>query len=255
MKVTFLGTGTSSGVPIPTCACRVCTSDDPRDRRLRPSVYLEWYGAGVLIDAASDFREQALTHKIERVDAVLFTHAHADHVLGIDDLRIFNWRQGGAIPAYGTALTLENVARMFWYVFDTKKSENTRPAIERRTIERQPFSLLGREIQPIPAMHGTLPILGYRVGSFAYLTDVSDLPEESVRLLDGLDHLVLNALRPRPHPTHLSIDQAVALARIVGAKQTWFTHMSHEVLHAEVQAELPPGVELAYDGLVLELSD
>jgi len=179
MRITFLGTGTSTGVPILTCECAVCTSDDPRDIRLRPSVRLEWNGASVIIDSSPDFRQQALRYGISRVDAVLYTHSHADHLLGLDDLRIYNWVQGGAIP--------------------------------------------------IPLMHGSMPIIGYRVGTFAYITDASQIPPASMKMLSGLDTLVLNALRERPHPMHLNIDGAVELARLIGARQTYFTHMSHEV--------------------------
>lgn len=253
MRVTFLGTGTSSGVPVPTCDCRVCTSSDPRDRRLRPSIRLEWEGASVLVDTSTDLRQQALRHGIDRVDAVLFTHAHADHVLGLDELRIYNWRRRGPIPAYGSPLTLTNLSRTFWYVFDDAEPESSRPLIDRRPIGEEPFELLGREVVPLPALHGSLPIYGWRIGDFAYLTDVSELPARTLRRLEGVTTLTLNALRARPHPTHLTVDDAVALARRIGARRTWFTHMSHEVLHAEVSAALPDGVDLAYDGLTFDV--
>ena len=252
LRVTFLGTGTSTGVPVPTCPCDVCRSDDPRDRRLRPSVRLQWDGASVLIDTSTDLRQQALTYEIDRIDAVLYTHAHADHVLGLDELRLYNWRQKMPIPAYGSARTLDAVRRTFWYVFDDEPAQSTRPALDLMPVDR-PFTLLGREIAPVPVDHGRLPIDGWRVGGFAYLTDVSRIPESSYALLDGLDVLVLSALRDRPHPTHLTVEQAVAEARRIGARRTLFTHMSHELSHAAVMDELPTGVELAYDGLVLDL--
>ncbi|NIM00662.1 MAG: MBL fold metallo-hydrolase [Acidobacteria bacterium] len=252
LRVTFLGTGTSTGVPVPTCVCPVCTSKDARDRRLRPSVRLQWDDASVLIDTSTDLRQQALTHGIERIDAVLYTHAHADHVLGLDELRLYNWRQKSAIPAFGSSRTLDAVRRTFWYVFDDEPGESTRPALDLRPVEA-PFDLLGRTVTPIPVDHGRLPILGWRIGGFAYLTDVSRIPEESYPLLADLDVLVLSALRTRPHPTHLSVDAAVAEARRVGARRTLFTHMSHEVGHAETQPRLPRGIELAYDGLTVEL--
>jgi phosphoribosyl 1,2-cyclic phosphate phosphodiesterase len=254
VRVTFLGTGTSVGVPALTCDCDVCTSDDPRDQRLRPSVLLEWPGAGVLIDTATDLRQQALRHRIRRIDAVLYTHHHADHVLGLDDLRIFNWRQGGPIPIFGSAATLDCVSRTFWYVFAEAESESTRPSVTPMTVDA-PFDLLDRTIVPVPVRHGKLDILGYRVGRFAYLTDVSTIPDDSFALLDGLDVLVLSALRPRPHPTHLSLDQAIAEARRVGARRTLLTHMGHEMPHAAISGNLPPGVELAHDGLVLDISE
>jgi phosphoribosyl 1,2-cyclic phosphate phosphodiesterase len=252
MHVTFLGTGTSTGVPVPTCRCDVCRSDDPRDRRLRPSVLLEWEGASVLIDTATDFRVQALRHGIERIDAVLYTHSHADHILGLDDLRLYNWRQGGAVPIYGSAQTLEALARTFWYVFEQGPSENTRPEVVLREVG-DAFPLLGREVRPIPLIHGRLPILGYRLGGFAYLTDVSEIPAASYRMLGGLEVLVLNALRARPHPTHLNLSGALECARRIGARSTYLTHLSHEMCFAAVSAELPPGVAVAYDGLRLQV--
>lgn len=252
MRVTFLGTGTSTGVPVPTCRCEVCTSDDPRDRRLRPSVLLQWDDVGVLVDTATDFRAQALRFGIERVDAVLYTHGHADHILGLDDLRLYNWRQQAPVPAYGSTHTLETLTRMFFYVFEPGPSENTRPQIELRSVDSA-FSLLGREVLPVPLMHGRLPILGYRIGRFAYLTDVSVIPESSYGLLEGLELLVLNALRARPHPTHLTIEGATACAKRIDAERTVLTHLSHEVRHAPVAGRLPQGVELAYDGMTVEV--
>jgi len=254
MRITFLGTGTSTGVPVPTCRCDVCTSSDPRDTRLRPSVLLSFDDAGILIDTSTDLRQQALRHSIDRIDAVLYTHAHADHVLGLDDLRLYNWKQRSPIPAYGSARTLAAVARTFWYVFDNDESESTKPSIERRAIDA-PFDVAGRRIIPIPLQHGQLPILGYRVGRFAYLTDVSKIPSTSYDLLRDLDVLVLNALRERPHPTHLNLAGALAEAEKLGARRTLFTHMSHEVSHARVSAGLPPGVELAHDGLEISMDE
>lgn len=254
MRVTFLGTGTSTGVPVPTCDCRVCSSGDPRDRRLRPSIWLEWDGASILIDTSTDLRQQALQHRIPRIDAVLYTHAHADHVLGLDELRLYNWRQRGPVPVYGSARTLRAVSRTFWYVFDEDPPESTRPTIERVTIEG-PWTLHGKRITPVPVQHGQLPIHGYRVGGFAYLTDVSRIPEGSYGLLQGLEVLVLNALRERPHPTHLNFEAAVREAQRIGARRTFLTHMSHEVLHAEADFALPEGIALAHDGLHLSLAD
>jgi len=254
MRVTFLGTGTSVGVPTITCDCDVCRSDDPRDRRLRPSVHLEWPGASILVDTATDLRQQALRHDIRRVDAVLYTHHHADHILGLDDLRIYNWRQRGPIPVYGSDATLRALARTFWYVFEEATSRTVRPTVEPRPVNG-PFELSGRAVQPVPILHGDLKILGFRVGRFAYLTDVSAIPKTSYPLLQDLDVLVLGALRPRPHPTHFSLDQAVVEAARIGASRTLLTHLGHEMPHGRISDSLPTGVELAHDGLTLDVED
>ena len=252
MRVTFLGSGTSTGVPVITCDCAVCLSDDPRDCRLRPSILMEWDNASILVDTSTDLRQQALRHRIERVDAVLYTHHHADHVLGLDELRLYNWRQRGPVPVYGSARTLDALRRTFWYVFDSAETGHTRPAIDPRPVD-SPFELHGVDIVPVPVLHGGLEILGYRLGRFAYLTDVSVIPESSYGLLHGLDVLVLSALRPRPHPTHLSLAQAVDEASRIGARRTLLTHMSHEMPHGEISGNLPQGVELAFDGLTFEV--
>lgn len=254
MRVTFLGTGTSTGVPVPTCDCRVCRSEDGRDRRLRPSVHLEWDDTSVIIDTSTDLRQQVLREEIGRIDAVLYTHAHADHILGLDELRLYNWRQRGPVPVYGSARTLAALKRTFWYVFEENGSETRRPAIEPREIE-SPFELLGRRVTPVPLMHGDLPIFGYRIGGFAYLTDVSRIPVESYGLLENLKVLVLNALRERPHPTHLRLDEAIEEARRIRARRCFFTHLSHEIHHETISAALPSGVELAYDGLSVTIED
>ncbi len=251
MKVTFLGTGTSTGVPVITCNCRVCTSKDPRDNRTRPSILLEWNGYVVLVDTSTDFRQQALRHNMQRLDAVLYTHHHADHIMGLDDIRLFNWRQKMVMPAYGSQETLDAVHRTFWYVFEESCNGSAKPAMEMHPVHA-PFELLGREIVPIPVFHGGMEIYGYRIGNFAYLTDVSRLPDESIRLLQGVEVAVVSALRATPHPTHQSVEQAIELSGKIGAERTFFTHMCHDILHAETDAELPDGIQLAYDGLVLD---
>lgn len=251
MRITFLGTGTSTGVPVPTCDCTVCVSSDPKDKRLRPSILLAWDEASVLVDTATDLRQQALTHGLMRLDAVLYTHAHADHVFGLDELRMYNWRRGGAIPVYGSAATLASIRRTFWYVFEEVEAGGGKPALDMHAIDA-PFALLGRTIVPVPLYHGRLPILGYRCGGFAYLTDVSEIPEASYPLLRDLDLLVLSALRLRPHPTHLHLARALEEAARIGAKRTLLTHIAHEISHAAVSRTLPGGVALAYDGLTVE---
>ena len=193
---------------------------------------------------------QCLEHGINAVDAVLFTHDHADHILGFDDLRRFNWTTGRPVPCYGTRETLDGLRRMFAYAFDSAAdSPHTRPNADLRAITSEPFAVQGETITPIPLMHGPLPVLGFRFGNFAYCTDCSHIPEDSRRRLENLDALVLDAVRRKPHATHFNLDQAIKVARDVGARQTYFTHIAHVLGHAETNAELPPGIALAYDGL------
>lgn len=252
MRVTFLGTGTSTGVPVLACDCAVCRSPDVEDQRLRPSVLMEWDGASVLIDTSTDLRQQGLRTGLRRLDAVLYTHAHVDHILGLDEIRQFNWRQRGPVPVFGSAQTLSALRRTFWYVFEDVEAGGGKPRVTAHVVDA-PFPLLGKTVVPVPLLHGSLPILGYRIGRFAYLTDASRIPDPSRALLDGLDVLVLNALRPRPHPTHFSLEEAVAEASRIGARRTWFTHMGHEMAHRSVTASLPDGIALAWDGLVVDV--
>jgi len=253
VRITFLGTGTSHGVPMIGCDCRTCRSSDPRDHRLRPSVFLEaGDGTSLLVDAGPDLRTQALRFGVRRVDALLFTHGHADHVLGLDDVRRFNAIHRRPMACYADAATVADVRQMFSYVFDpaTPKGGGL-PQLALFTIAG-PFSIGGLEIVPVPIMHGRRPILGLRIGRFAYLTDCSAIPEASWPLVAGLDVLVLDALRERPHPTHFCLDEAIAAARRIGARQTWFTHMAHDLEHEPTCARLPADMQLAYDGLVVE---
>jgi phosphoribosyl 1,2-cyclic phosphate phosphodiesterase len=253
LQITLLGTGTSHGVPMIGCDCETCRSDDPRDRRSRPSIYIQAPdGTALLVDAGPDLREQALRHDLRRVDGIFFTHGHADHIVGLDDVRRFNAIQRQAIPCYGDAHTVRDVSRMFSYVFDpaTPKGGGI-PRLELFTIAG-PFCLGPLEIVPVPIFHGERRILGLRLGRFAYLTDCSRIPDESWSLLAGLDVLVLDALRDRPHPTHFTLAQAVEAAARIGAARTYFTHMTHDLRHGPTCARLPAGMELAYDGLVVE---
>jgi phosphoribosyl 1,2-cyclic phosphate phosphodiesterase len=253
-RVTFLGTGTSHGVPMIGCACAVCRSADPRDRRLRPSIYLDVeHGPAILVDTATDLRQQALTHGVTRVDALLFTHSHADHVMGLDEVRRFNVLMGGPLPVFADAATAAELRRVFAYAFTPPMAKGGGVPQLALSAITGPFDAVGLPVVPVPLLHGTLPILGFRFGRFAYLTDCSAIPEPSFALLHGLDVLVVDALRHRPHPTHFTIAEATAAARRIGATQTYFTHICHDLPHAQTTANLPAGVALAHDGLVLEV--
>jgi phosphoribosyl 1,2-cyclic phosphate phosphodiesterase len=235
------------------CDCSTCRSTDARDRRLRPSIFLQLDdGTAVLVDAGPDFRQQALVHGIRRVDLILFTHGHADHILGLDDVRRFNFMQKRPMPCCGDARTIGEVRQVFSYAFNpaTQKGGGL-PQIETFVVHG-PFCAGRQEVIPVPLLHGERPILGYRFGDFAYLTDCSRIPDASWALLDGLDVLVIDALRERPHPTHFTLEEAIAASRRLGARRTWFTHMCHELPHAATVERLPAGMELAYDGLVVE---
>lgn len=252
VEVVVLGTGTSHGVPMIGCECAVCTSDDPHDKRTRPSIWVRYGGVRFLVDTSPELRLQCLANGIREVDAVLFTHHHADHVAGLDDLRRFNWMTKKAMPCYGTERTLAGVARMFSYAFEpARNSPHSRPQLELRTIDQSPFDVNGVQVVPVPLMHGPMPVLGFRFGRFAYCTDCSIVPDDSVALLRGVDVLILDALRHDEHPTHLSLKQAVELAGRIGASRTYFTHMAHQLKHAETNAGLPSGMALAHDGLKL----
>ena len=252
MKVTFLGTGTSTGVPVIGCRCRVCTSDDPRNRRLRPSVLLGWGERSVLVDSSSDFRQQALLHRIDRLDAVLYTHGHADHVMGLDDLRIYNFRQRFDLPVYGSEGTLQDLKRTFWYAFTETQEGGGKPRLDLRPVSG-PFDLFGVRVDPVPLWHGDLEVFGYRIGRFAYCTDCNRIPPSSLASLMDLDVLVMDALRPTPHPTHFSLPESLALLSELKPKIAYLIHMSHDIEHGETEAALPATVRLAYDGLALEL--
>ena len=234
------------------CDCATCRSEDPRDHRLRPSIFIETDSAAILVDAGPDLRAQALTHRIRRVDAIVFTHGHADHILGLDDVRRFNYMQHRPMACYGDAWTIADVRQTFAYAFDPRTQKGGGlPQIVTFEIAG-PFCIGDCEIVPVPIFHGRRPILGIRVGRFAYLTDCNRIPEESFALLSGLDVLVIDALRERPHPTHFTLAEAIDASGRIGAERTWFTHMCHDLPHEATSARLPERMALAYDGLVVE---
>jgi phosphoribosyl 1,2-cyclic phosphate phosphodiesterase len=245
------------GVPTLGCHCEVCDSADPLDKRLRPSLLLSRNGQNVVIDTTPDFRTQALRVGLDRLDAVLLTHCHADHILGFDDLRPYNFRQKGAIPVYGTDDTFRVLRRVFSYVFDNKPTLSSIPSVELREVSG-PFPLLGIPFIPVPLLHGELDVLGFRFGRAAYMTDFSRLPESSVPLLEDLDDLILDALRDIPHPMHQTVEQALALIDRLKPKRAWFTHIAHDLPHEATNGRLRkagyPHVRLAYDGLQLEVA-
>jgi len=238
------------------CVCDTCRSTEPRDRRLRPSILVEPDdGPTVLVDTATDLRQQALIYGVTRVDAILFTHSHADHIMGLDEVRRFNVLQKASIPAYADAMTAADLRRTFHYIFDLPAQKGGGvPRIALRTIDG-PFDIAALHVVPVPLFHGERPILGFRFGSFAYLTDCNRIPDESWPLLSGLEVLVLDALRRRPHPTHFSVDEALEVVERVTPGRTFFTHICHDLPHAATNASLPEGVELAYDGLVLDVRE
>jgi len=255
LRITVLGSGTSVGVPTIGCHCAVCTSEDPRDKRLRPSVAVQYGGHTVLIDATPDFRQQALRAGIEQVDAILITHAHADHILGLDDVRPLNYRMGRSIPVYGSEESIATLRRTFAYIFENTVSESSRPKIETRIFaERVPIPLFGVDFVPVRIWHGRTAVYGFRFGSAAYLTDHSEIPPESREQLRDLDVLFLDALRHKPHPTHSTVERSLATVAELHPRRAFFTHICHDLPHAETDAALPGNVRLAWDGLVIDVA-
>lgn len=252
LTLTILGAGTSTGVPVLGCQCAVCASPDPRNQRTRCSALLSWGGHNVLIDTATDFRQQALRERITGIDAVLFTHTHADHIHGIDDLRTFNLVSGEAIPVYASPQSVETIQRVFSYIFSDEDEPGYRPRLLIEEINGR-FELFGQTVTPVPLIHGPGRALGYRVGGLAYLTDCSAIPDSSLALLENLDILIIDALRFREHESHFHIAGAIAMAEQLGAKKTLLTHLSHDVDYTRHSSGLPEGMEFAYDGQSLTL--
>ncbi|HEV2763323.1 MAG TPA: MBL fold metallo-hydrolase [Pyrinomonadaceae bacterium] len=254
MKVTILGTGTSTGVPSVGCECETCTSDDPRDKRLRVSVLVEHRGECFIVDTSTDFRQQALRQRLKRLGAVLVTHCHADHIFGLDDIRPFNFRHG-PLGVYANERAWKDIRRIFQYVFEPSHVGGGLPMIVPHTVvPGAPFSLApGLEVTPLEVIHGRLPVIAYRFNDFAYATDLSEIPHATIESLRGLDVLVLDCLRiHRAHPTHLTLARALEYVEELKPRRTYLTHIAHDIKHARDSRLLPPGVEFAYDGLEIE---
>jgi phosphoribosyl 1,2-cyclic phosphate phosphodiesterase len=252
MLITVLGSGTSQGVPMIGCDCAVCHSSDPRNRRYRSCLHVTADdGFSVLVDTPPEMRLAAIEQNIRRVDAVLFTHSHADHIFGLDDLRTFNWIQDKEIPLYAEPDVLGDIERSFSYIWRETQAGGGKPRLTLNTIHAgQPFSVGSLAVEPLRILHGSLPVLAYVFGGrVAYLTDVSDIPDDTFRSIEGIEILLLDAVRRKPHPTHFHFEKAIEVARTLGAKQTYFVHLSHDYDHEMTERELPPGISLAYDGL------
>ncbi|MGN6641333.1 MAG: MBL fold metallo-hydrolase [Mucilaginibacter sp.] len=253
MTVTFLGTGTSQGVPVIACNCEVCTSTDPRDKRLRSSILIEGEGKVIVIDSGPDFRYQMLRAKVKHLDAIVFTHEHKDHIAGMDDIRAFNYRQESAIDIYATIRVQEALKREFSYVFAEMKYPGI-PEVKLHTIGLDPFMIGNLQFRPIEVMHYKLPVLGFRIGDFTYITDAKTISEHEKQKIKGTKTLVINALQIEKHISHFTFVEAIALAEEIGAERTYFTHISHRLgRHESTLNLLPKNITLSYDGLVLEV--
>ena len=254
MKVTFLGTGTSTGIPLIGCDCEVCTSADAKDKRLRTSILMQSNGKNIVVDCGSDFRQQMLRENVKVLDAVLMTHGHRDHTGGIDDIRAYNFILQRDIDFYLNQSTKEIILRHFDYAFDEKNNYPSKPKLKLHLIENKPFTIFDIEVLPIEVMHANMLVFGFRIGDFTYITDANYISEKEKEKIKGTKTLVLNALRHKPHPSHFTIDEAVALSQEIQPEKTYFTHITHQLgLHEVINKTLPPNIFLAYDGLSIEV--
>jgi phosphoribosyl 1,2-cyclic phosphate phosphodiesterase len=253
LKVTFLGTGTSQGVPVIGCTCEVCRSLDYRDKRLRSSIHISTHGQSLVVDTGPDFRQQMLRESINRLDAVLFTHAHRDHTAGLDDVRAYNFMQHMDMPVYGTAETLQQIKNDFAYIFEGPNYPGLPRINLRKIVDDEPFNFNDVSITPLPVLHLHLPVLGFRIGNFSYITDANHIPDATLEKLKGTEILVINALQREHHISHFNLNEAIEMVKRINPKKAYFTHISHKLgLHTAVEKELPPTISLAYDGLQFE---
>lgn len=254
MKIQFYGTGTSHGVPILGCDCGTCVSTDPRNTRYRTCIHIQDEDASIIIDTPPEFRISALKYKLKRVDCILFTHAHSDHCAGLDDIRRFNEIQKESIPIFANKETITDLRKRFHYIFESTQEGGGKPKIELNEIlEFEEISIKGSKIIPLKIIHGSLNILGFRINNFAFITDVSLIPGETFEYLRNLDILVIDALRIKPHPTHINLEQAIEYSNRIRAKKTYFTHISHGLEHVETESKLPGEIFLSYDGLTIDI--
>ena len=254
MTITFLGTGTSQGVPVIACGCEVCTSHDHKDKRLRSSIMVEGEGKVIVIDSGPDFRQQMLREKVQHLDAIVFTHEHKDHIAGMDDIRAFNYKQNAAIPVYADTRVQKALQREYPYIFDELIRYPGIPEITVHTIDNEPFSISNIQFTPIEVMHYLLPVKGFRIKDFTYITDAKTIADVEKEKIKGSKTLVINALQKQTHISHFTLDEAIAFAQEIGAEKTYFTHISHRLgKHADISKDLPLNIELAYDGLRLKI--